>query len=102
MRAGNDGLFGLHLYDGQNLLTALVRQGDDGGVIDPMAAGLPVTALGIERDGFRNGWLAISSSMTNGETSMAGIYVTVVPVPSVAALLLAGLWLPLVRRRARG
>lgn len=48
----------------------------DGGVIDDNAAGMPITALGIERDGLRNGWLAFSASMANSLNSWAGVYVT--------------------------
>ncbi|MBI5271657.1 MAG: hypothetical protein HY856_18490 [Burkholderiales bacterium] len=48
-------------------------------VLDPAApAGAVVTTVGIERDGLRNGWLAISASMldaVSGE-SWAGVYVT--------------------------
>lgn len=87
----NDGLFGLYLADGASPLLTLARQGDDGSLLDPAAAGMPITALGIERDGFRNGWLAISASMANDEAGMAGVYVTNVPEPGTIALMLAGL-----------
>ena len=60
---------------------------------------MAITALGIERDGFRNGWLAISSSMTDGENSMAGVYITQVPSPGALGLLAAGLPMLLWRRR---
>ena len=48
-------------------------------LIDPLApAGAAVTAVGIERDGLRNGWLAITASMLDASTSesWAGVYVT--------------------------
>lgn len=48
----------------------------DGGVLDPEASGLPITALGLERDGLRNGWFALNASMANEEESWAGVYVT--------------------------
>lgn len=70
---------------------ALIETGWDGGLIDPMAKGLPITALGIERDGFRNGRIAINVSMTDGETSQAGIYIAQVPEPGTLALMVLGL-----------
>ena len=48
-------------------------------LIDPVApAGTLVTAVGLERDGMRNGWLAVAASMLNPITSesWAGVYVT--------------------------
>jgi len=47
-----------------------------GGMIDDYAAGMPITALAIERDGLRNGWLAFSASMGSEVASWAGVYVT--------------------------
>lgn len=39
-----------------------------------------VTSIGIERDSFRNGWLAVTASMTDGtEEGTAGVYVARVP-----------------------
>jgi len=40
---------------------------------------LPVTEMGIERDGFRGRWLAIVAGMGTEEAGWAGIYVTAVP-----------------------
>jgi PEP-CTERM motif len=63
----------------------------DGGVVDVDAAGLPIVSLGIERDGFRNGRLAINASMANDDAGWAGVYVTSVPEPSTYALMALGL-----------
>lgn len=96
--AGDDGMvafkgskgdsFGLYLAKAlsEPLLT-LAEKGEDGSLIDADAAGMPITALGIERDGFRNGWLGISASMANEDASMAGVYVTRIPQPGTLALL---------------
>jgi hypothetical protein len=40
---------------------------------------LPVTAAGIERDGFRDDALAIDASMGGENAGWAGIYLTTVP-----------------------
>jgi hypothetical protein len=42
---------------------AIVKSGDDGGLLDPTAAGLPITGVALERDGLRFGKLAFSASM---------------------------------------
>jgi hypothetical protein len=71
-------------------LEPLLRTGDLGAVLDPEApAGAVISALGIERDGFRGNWLAINVSMlvpsaevaaaaageeSEEETGWAGIY----------------------------
>ncbi len=68
----------------------LLSIGMDGGLLDAMATGLSITELGIERDGFRNGQLAISASMSDGENSWAGVYVATVPEPSSWVLLTLG------------
>lgn len=97
---GTTGLY--HLFDGG--LSTIAEYGMDGGLLDPDAAGLAITSLGVERDGYRNGWLAINSSMTDGESSMAGIYVArAVPEPSTWAIMLlgfAGVGSAIRRRRA--
>lgn len=77
-------------FTDSDLLT-IVTTGMDGSVLDPMAAGLPIVSLGIERDGFRNGKLAITASMATDEAGWAGIYVTSVPEPGTLALLGLGL-----------
>jgi hypothetical protein len=83
---GKTGLYSM--FGGQ--FGTLAELGMDGGLIDPDAAGLPITSLGIERDGFRNGWLAINASMTDGESSMAGVYVAMVPEPDSWLMMIAG------------
>lgn len=93
--------FGLYLSTGSgDPLSTIAEIGDPGDLIDPDAAGMDITALGIERDGFRNGWLAISASMANDEESMAGVYIARVPEPGTLALLGFGmLAIPMARRR---
>lgn len=71
-------------------LFTLLTVGMDGGLLDAMATGLPISELSLERDGFRNGQLAISASMDDGENSWAGIYVATVPEPSTWALFILG------------
>jgi hypothetical protein len=53
-----------------------------GSRIDPAAPGT-VVSVGVERDGFRNGWLAITVSTLDPVTSLswAGIYLTRINVP---------------------
>jgi hypothetical protein len=84
--AGKTGLYSM--FGGQ--FGTVAELGMDGGLIDPDAAGLAITSLGIERDGFRYGWLAINASMTDGESSMAGVYVALVPEPDSWLMMIAG------------
>ena len=94
MTGGTSGLFGAldvsDLFTDLDLFTIL-KTGMDGGVLDPMAAGIPIVSLGIERDGFRNGRLVINASMEgtiDGEdVGWAGIYMTQVPEPGTLSLL---------------
>ncbi|ACK67744.1 protein of unknown function DUF1555 [Rippkaea orientalis PCC 8801] len=81
---------GIYIQLGPDLpITTVVETGMDGSVLDPIAAGLPITSLSIEREGLRNGWLAIAASMGNEEASWAGIYITrTVPEPSSVVALL--------------
>ena len=47
----------------------------DAAAVDPLShAPLPVTAVGIERDGFRGRWLTINASMGTEDAGWAGIY----------------------------
>jgi hypothetical protein len=48
--------------------------------VDPLTGGvLPVTAMGVERDGFRGDALAITVSMGTEAAGWAGVYLTKVP-----------------------
>lgn len=67
--------------DGTSDIRTIVETGMDGGLIDPDAAGIPIVAVGLERDGYRNGRIAFAASMAlEGETeedslNWAGLYV---------------------------
>jgi hypothetical protein len=62
-------------------LVPLLRTGDLGAMVDPEApADAVISALGIERDGFRGNWLAVNVSMVaegveEEDSGWAGIYV---------------------------
>ena len=86
-----DGIY-LTSYAKGKLSTALavVQSGMDGTQIDPAAeyvdaenggvvVNLPVTEMGLERDGFRGNVLAINVSMGTEDAGWAGIYLTEVP-----------------------
>ena len=73
-----DGIY-LRQGPGKPPLAVLVQTGMDGGQIDPAAAGLPVTEMGLERDGFRGDSIAISLGMGTEAAGWAGIYLTTVP-----------------------
>ncbi len=100
---GMSGLFGAldvsDWFTDADLFT-LITTGMDGSVLDPKAAGLPIVSLGIERDGFRNGRLAIAASMATDEAGWAGIYVTSVPEPGTLTLLFLAAGMLLLSRRA--
>jgi hypothetical protein len=74
---------GIYLRRGPGLapIVTVVATGMDGTLIDPEAVdeagiALPVTEMGLERDGFRASWLAINVTMGSEETGWAGIYLT--------------------------
>jgi hypothetical protein len=48
---------------------AIVKSGDNGGILDPVAEGLPIVGVALERDGLRFGKLAFSASMAASEES---------------------------------
>ena len=75
---------GIYLRNGSmsNPVFTLVKTGMDGTLIDAEAVdqdtdtALPVTEMGVERDGFRGNSLAINVSMGTEEAGWAGIYLT--------------------------
>lgn len=75
-----DGLYlGDPSYD--QPMRVVAETGMNGASIDPtlttgFPAPLPITGLGIERDGFRGNMLAITATMANEEDSWGGIYMT--------------------------
>jgi len=83
-----DGIY-LRQGPGQSRMVSLVQTGMNGTSLDPEAVfdddenpatppvPLPVTEMGIERDGFRNGHLVINASMGTEESGWAGIYMAV-------------------------
>jgi hypothetical protein len=58
----------------------LLKTGDPAASVDPQAAGMTISSLGIERDGFRGNWLALNVGMLSAsdvaeeDTGWAGIY----------------------------
>ena len=74
-----DGIY-LQSGPGQSLKWTLVETGMPGTILDPEAvdaatgATLPVTEMGIERDGFRGTSIVVNASMGTEETGWAGIY----------------------------
>lgn len=110
LTGGTSGLFGAldvsDLFSYDDLFTIL-KTGMDGALVDVNAANMDITALGIERDGFRNGRLAINASFegidpddSSKTVGWAGIYVAQVPEPGTWALLgLGALAIPFTRRR---
>jgi hypothetical protein len=83
-----DGMY-LRKGPGQSRILTVVKTGMDGSLIDPEAVyvdevtgelvALPVTEMGLERDGFRGNSLAINLSMGTEEAGWAGVYLTEVP-----------------------
>jgi len=78
-----DGIYLKNRSETSPFLT-LIQTGMDGTLFDPKAVfvddengatvNLPVTEMGLERDGFRNGRLVINVSMGTEEAGWAGIY----------------------------
>ena len=78
-----DGIY-LRKGPGQSPVATVVQTGMDGALIDPEAVddlgnGLPVTEMGLERDGFRGNSLVVNVTMGSEETGWAGVYLTHVP-----------------------
>jgi hypothetical protein len=73
---------GIYLAQGPGThpVVTLVDTFTSGSVLDPQApAGTTVSSVGLERDGFRGRWLALSVSMASAEATWAGIYLAQVP-----------------------
>ncbi len=74
-----DNEVGIYSRVGLDPIQPVVVVGQDAATIDPAApAGAAVSAVGLERDGFRNCVLAINASFLNATTSesWAGVYAT--------------------------
>lgn len=74
-----DGIYLTEVRSSPAIIRSVVETYSPATLIDPLApAGAYVTTVGLERDGLRGGWLAISASMLNTVTSesWAGVYVT--------------------------
>ncbi len=88
-----DGVVGIYAGEGPGTgssISAVVDTATPGTTVDPQApAGSLVSAVGIERDGFRGGHLALSVSMLNAATaeSWSGIYETAVPTAETTTTL---------------
>lgn len=79
-----DGIY-LRKGPGKTPMATVVETGMEGTLIDPQTpidsltgAALPVTEMGLERDGFRGNSLVINVTMGAEETGWAGIYLTTV------------------------
>ncbi len=75
---------GIYLVNGATVsrITTLLDTTMSGQAVDPKApAGSTVVSLGVEREGLRSGWLAITASMLNATTSesWAGVYTRYMP-----------------------
>jgi hypothetical protein len=83
-----DGIY-LKRQPGQSPILTVAETGMDGTRLDARAldadtgAPLPITELGIERDGFRGNYLVINARMGAEETGWAGIYLTDVTIGDV-------------------
>jgi hypothetical protein len=85
--SSSDQTIGIYLATGAkdkpSSVETLVDTHDTGDLLDsePEAFGLPITEVGLERDGFRNGRLAINAGMGSEETGWAGIYLARIKKP---------------------
>ncbi len=75
---------GIYLAPGLNgeTITTLIDTKTSGISVDPDAPeGSDVVTLGIEREGYRDGWLVVTASMLNSKTSESwgGIYIRKLP-----------------------
>lgn len=76
-----DGIY-LGKGPGSARLATVIASGMSGALFDPEAVDsqtgepLPVTAMGIERDGFRGNAIVINATMGSAETGWSGIYLT--------------------------
>jgi hypothetical protein len=73
----------LNRQPGQDIITVL-DTGTDGQLLDPEApAGSIVSELGLEREGLRGNWIAVSAKIGvaggSEEDGMAGVYITTLP-----------------------
>jgi hypothetical protein len=83
-----DGLY-VRKGPGNADVATLLRTGMDGTILDadaldPEGNVLPITSLGLERDGFRDGWLAITAGMgveESEEAGWAGVYAARIGTP---------------------
>lgn len=70
---------------GRTRLQTLIHTGAAGTLVDPEAidtttgSALPITEVGLERDGLRGRYLVINASMGDEDTGWAGIYMAHVP-----------------------
>jgi hypothetical protein len=63
---------GIYYQDLDVLTTpvAIVKSGDNGGILDPNAEGIPIVSVALERDSLRFGRFAFSASMAASEDDM--------------------------------
>lgn len=85
---------GIYLADSTQVFT-LLDTTTDGSSLDPAApAGSKITALGIEREGFRGRYLALTATMVDPVSTegMAGIYLSRMLTPRTKSNLVAGIY----------
>ncbi len=88
---GVDSVTGLYAQRANNApIRTVVETGMNGTLLDPEAIvpgtniPIPITSVGLERDGFRGNLLAFNASMANESASWAGIYAiesNQIPIP---------------------